>query len=178
MWHPAIVAPSNVKTIRDLIFWEYAKLIAGSAVGNREDWPFVVRTWNKLRLGHIKPSSILRENKQLVEEANACAYCASTDNLQWEHIIPKCRGGADTIDNLVMACRACNLEKGDRDPYEWYGDRKMWMQMPRIVMGKFLKLAWERHERAGTLDQADVNADGKFDTADLGAIFTRKGAAP
>ena len=28
--------PPVVKTIRDLIYWEYAKLIAGSAVGSRK----------------------------------------------------------------------------------------------------------------------------------------------
>ena len=91
-----------------MIFWEYAKLIAGSAVGRRDDWKFVVKMWNKLRWGYIHPSSVLIENKKLVEVPNECAYCGSTDELQWEHIIPKSRGGPDTIDNLVRACRACN----------------------------------------------------------------------
>jgi len=168
------MAPRNVKTIRDLIFWEYAKLIAGSACGNRHDWPFVVQRWTKLRRGRIKPSAILRENKLLVEAPEACAYCGSTEGLQWEHIIPKSRGGPDTIDNLVRACRRCNLEKGDRDPYEWYRDREMGDAIPRIVLGKFLKLAWDAHEAAGTLDCADLNMDGRFNTNDLGAVFERR----
>ena len=174
-WQRRPVPPSNVKTIRDMIFWEYAKLIAGSAVGRRDDWKFVVRTWNKLRWGYIHPSSVLRENKKLVEGPSECAYCGSTSELQWEHIIPKSRGGPDTIDNLVQACRACNMEKGARDPYEWYESKGIGYDIPRLVLGKFLKLAWEKHEAEGTLDCADIDGDGKFDTIDLGAIFKKRG---
>mgnify|MGYP001572791671 CR=1 FL=1 len=58
--------PPVVKTIRDLIYWEYAKLIAGSAVGDRKNYDFVMYTFNNLRKGNLKPSTILRENKTLV----------------------------------------------------------------------------------------------------------------
>lgn len=167
--------PPNVKTIRDMIYWEYAKLISGSAMGNRRDWRFVIATWAKLRRGILNPSSILRENKMLVDGPSECAYCGGTDDLQWEHIIPKCRGGPDTIDNLVQACRACNAEKGARDPYEWYKARGIRGGIPRLVLGKFLKLAWEKHEAEGTLDCGDIDGDGKFDTIDLGAIFKKRG---
>jgi hypothetical protein len=29
-----------------------------------------------------------------------------------EHVVPSVAGGADDLDNLALACRACNLRKG------------------------------------------------------------------
>jgi hypothetical protein len=166
--------PRNVRSIRDLIYWEYAKLIAGSAVGNRKNYGFVMYTFKRLREQKLHPSAILRENQALVCE-NCCAYCGAKENLQWEHIIPKSRGGPDTIDNMVQACRSCNLEKGNKGPFEWYGIKRRY-EIPRIVLGKFLKLAFDHHEHLGTLDSEDLNADGKLDVYDLGVIFRKRGA--
>ena len=39
-----------------------------------------------------------------------------------DHVIPKSRGGSNSLDNLVLACRLCNTEKGAKtaDEYlEW-----------------------------------------------------------
>ncbi len=165
--------PPVVKTVRDLIYWEYSKLIAGSAVGSRKNYGFVMYTFNNLRNGDLKPSTILRENKILVEEENACAYCGSKTPLHWEHIIPKSRGGPDTIDNQVLACQHCNLSKGDRDPFEWYGLERRY-EIPRLVLGKYLKIVFDAHEKSGTLDSSDITGDKKLDIYDLGAIFRKK----
>ena len=137
--------PSHVKTIRELIYWEYAKLISEAAVGSRKNYGFITHTYKKLKSGQMNPSDILRENQMLVKGDNACAYCdADNDNFHWEHIIPKSRGGPDTIDNMVLACPGCNLSKGAKDPFEWYGnDRKY--EIPRIVLGKYLKLVFDAH---------------------------------
>jgi hypothetical protein len=164
------VAPKVAKTVRDLIYWEYAKLIAGSAVGDRENYRFVMHQFKRLRAGQASPSKILRENRKLAEAGTACAYCGSTGAHHWDHIIPKSRGGPDTFDNQVPACPPCNLAKGAKDPFEWYG-RDRTKDLPRIVLGKYLKLVFEEHERRGTLDREDVNDDGVLDIYDLGAIF-------
>lgn len=39
-----------------------------------------------------------------------------------DHVVPLARGGAHTPDNLRVACRPCNLRKGDKLPAElaWY----------------------------------------------------------
>lgn len=165
--------PRNVRTIRDLIYWEYAKLIAERAVGDRRNYRFVMNRFMALKNGRLRPSTILRENRLLVKSNNECAYCGSTTDLQWEHIVPLCRGGPDTIDNQVLACRRCNQEKGARDPFEWYGrDRRY--EIPRLVLGKYLKIVFHLHEEAGTLDDADLNRDGRLDVYDLGAILPRR----
>jgi hypothetical protein len=75
----------------------------------------------------------------------------------------------DHIDNMVWACRGCNAEKGGCDPFEWYGIERQY-EIPRLVLGKYLKLIYDLHEERGTLDEADPNGDGKLDIFDLGVI--------
>lgn len=45
-----------------------------------------------------------------------CQYCGSRQNLTLDHLIPRCRGGSHSWDNLVTACQPCNGKKGDRTP--------------------------------------------------------------
>jgi hypothetical protein len=164
------VPPKHVRTVRQLIYWEYAKLISGRAVGDRKNYRFVTYTYKRLQSGRAEPSAILRENQLLVEGDCCCAYCGATDELQWEHIIPQSRGGPDTIDNMVQACPTCNGKKGARDPFEWFGLERRY-EIPRIVLGKYLKLVFDYHAEAETLDALDVNQDGKLDVYDLGSVF-------
>lgn len=43
-----------------------------------------------------------------------CVYCDSTFHLQLDHVRPRSKGGSDHRNNLVTACRACNLAKSNR----------------------------------------------------------------
>jgi len=165
--------PQNIKTIRQLIYWEYAKLISGSVVGDRKNYRFIMHTFKKLESKKLNPSSILKENTMLVMGENICSNCGNVEKLQWEHIISKSRGGPDTIDNQVLACSICNHSKCAKDPFEWYGQEKKY-EVPRLALGKYLKLVFEHHEKAKTLDKADLNNDRKLDVFDLGAIFTKE----
>jgi len=157
--------PPAVRTIRELIYWEYAKLISGSAMGDRKNRAFCMHTFIRLRDEQIHPSTILRENKLLVKMgANRCEYCGASEGLEWEHIIPVSRGGPDNIDNQVLACRRCNAEKGDKCLYEWYGEERKY-EIPRIAWGKYLKIVYDIHEQKGTLNQPCSK------TGDLDCIF-------
>ena len=159
---------ASVKTIRDLIYWEYAKLMAGSTVGDRKNYGFIMYSYKKLKDGSLNPSNILNENKKLFEDEKRCAYCNTMDsNLEWEHIIPRAKMVIDTMDNMVLACKTCNCSKGGRDPFEWYGLDKSY-EVPRIVLGKYLKLVFDIHEKNGTLDTGDLNEDSKLNIYDLG----------
>lgn len=163
--------PKHVRTVRQLIYWEYAKLMAGSAVGDRRNFRYVTYCYKRLDAGKLAPSAILRENKLLVMGDKVCAYCeAECPDLQWEHILPRSLGGPDTIDNMVLACRGCNSAKGARDLFAWYGREKQY-EIPRLALGKYLKLIFELHEQAGTLDSSDLNADAQLDVLDLGAVL-------
>lgn len=45
-----------------------------------------------------------------------CQYCASNEDLTFDHVIPRSRGGRTTWENVVAACARCNLMKGGRMP--------------------------------------------------------------
>jgi 5-methylcytosine-specific restriction endonuclease McrA len=50
-----------------------------------------------------------------------CQYCVKTFNseeLTLDHVIPKSRGGENTWENLVTACKRCNQKKGARFLHE------------------------------------------------------------
>lgn len=57
-----------------------------------------------------------------------CWYCDKALNpfrdLHIDHVVPRARGGLDTIDNLVPACATCNLSKGAKSLDEWEGPRE------------------------------------------------------
>lgn len=160
--------PSAVKTIRDLVFYQYAKIIASSA--KIRGHGFIVSTMKKLSSGEIKMSTALRELKmQMKSEENCCEYCRVSMDLSWDHLVPRSKGGPDTAENHVLACKHCNFSKGSKGLYEWYGlSRKD--EIPRLVAGKYLKLLYGIHETKGTLNAFDLNGDGKLDVFDLEAF--------
>ena len=45
-------------------------------------------------------------------DGHKCVYCGSSENLTIDHVRPKSKGGTDTADNCVTACRPCNQAKG------------------------------------------------------------------
>jgi 5-methylcytosine-specific restriction endonuclease McrA len=47
----------------------------------------------------------------------SCQYCGARDDLTFDHVIPRSRGGATTWENVVAACSPCNLRKADRMPH-------------------------------------------------------------
>ena len=54
----------------------------------------------------------------LERENRCCIYCgihASKAKMEIEHVIPRSRGGADSLNNLVLSCHACNQAKGNQD---------------------------------------------------------------
>ncbi len=44
-----------------------------------------------------------------------CQYCGDLDDLTFDHLIPRSRGGLTRWDNVVTACSPCNLKKGARN---------------------------------------------------------------
>ena len=49
---------------------------------------------------------------------NLCVYCGD-EGKTLDHVIPLFRGGSDTEDNLVVACKSCNSSKGTKLLDEW-----------------------------------------------------------
>jgi hypothetical protein len=168
--------PPAIKTVRKLIFYQYAKIIASSAGFSKEKnraayYRFLMDRMLKLSSGEINMSTILRELKmQMTSCSNCCEYCGSLENLSWDHLIPRSRGGPDNAENHVLACRKCNSSKGCKGLYEWYGIEHK-DELPRIVAGKYLKMLYELHERNGSLEKINMKNKGKLDVLDLEIII-------
>ena len=64
-----------------------------------------------------RPPAFTRFNLFL-RDAFACQYCGSPEELTFDHIVPRSRGGRTTWINIVTACAPCNLRKGGRTPRE------------------------------------------------------------
>lgn len=173
-----------MRTVQLRILWEYAKLITCSrldldigrvqAVPNdrrNEYWALVMSTFNNLEAGHLHPSSILRENKLLMSKNDLCAYCGCHGKLEWEHIIARSQGGPDTIDNMVLACAPCNQSKGTRNVRVWCHSRHV--GVPRLVLGKYLKLLLEAHRENGSLEWPSYPKDQEMSLDLLARVFDK-----
>ena len=81
-----------------------------TALGKR-----VIRLVNYIKLPYEK---LMTKNpsRSLIykRDGHKCQYCGATKGLTIDHIIPRCRGGEDTWENLVVACSTCNTKKGDK----------------------------------------------------------------
>lgn len=69
------------------------------------------------RIDKLRDGQAYRKFREfiLLRDNNTCVYCgASNISLQLDHVVPKSKGGADTPENLVAACKPCNTSKGSK----------------------------------------------------------------
>ncbi|MEM8865648.1 MAG: HNH endonuclease [Planctomycetota bacterium] len=69
------------------------------------------------------PKQRVRLNRRnlFARDHNSCQYCGKrfpTSELSIDHVVPTCRGGETTWENVVCACVKCNVRKGGRTPQE------------------------------------------------------------
>ena len=86
-----------------------------------DDWsgkmPAVVRflkyvSLNKEKVKFSRRNVFARDNF-------TCSYCGGqpgTENLTYDHVLPRSQGGKTVWDNIVTACIDCNFKKRDRTP--------------------------------------------------------------
>lgn len=164
--------PKAVKTIKDLIYWQYAKLISEPAGFGKKNYRFIMSRFTKLKSGEINWSSSIREWIRENEMRDICGYCGSKDkNLTVEHILPSSRGGPDHPDNTIWVCKDCNLKKSKKRLYEYF-TLKNRDNIPRIAEGKYLKLIYDLHEK----NDCDMKKNCiKFDSVDKLSIYCLEG---
>lgn len=163
----------EVKTVRDQIYFQYAKIIARSAFkckdgkeAKKKYYGFIKSTFKDMKSGKKKWSDITREDKEFVQSEKECIYCGSKKNLSWEHIVPRSLkindrcGKCDVIQgihNQVWACKACNSSKSDMGLYAYYKrenpkEKKYFDILPMLLEKKYLKTIHRCHECKGDLD--------------------------
>lgn len=103
-----------------------------------------------------------------------CYYCGwkqatvvrPGEGLTVDHLVPRCRGGGDEMENLVPACRTCNSIKGKRTIEEarhnftiaqlgwppFTRDMIAWMTQRGMDLRPYFehRLWFERRTKAGT----------------------------
>lgn len=71
-----------------------------------------VSTKNKVRFSRVNV---------FTRDGFRCQYCGerkTMDALNYDHVVPRVRGGKTAWENIVTSCYACNLRKGSRTPHE------------------------------------------------------------
>jgi 5-methylcytosine-specific restriction endonuclease McrA len=98
---------------------EYADRVVRS--GSLREWkvPSVIRFLEAVTptLQHPKFS---RENIY-ARDGGRCQYCGhrvSQSEFEYEHVVPRWKGGKTNWENIVVACTRCNQRKGGRTPAE------------------------------------------------------------
>ena len=97
----------------------------------------VIRLVNYIRIPFNKIMSQKPTRSMIYErDEHTCQYCGAKKNLSIDHVIPRCRGGEDTWENLVVACSSCNVKKGST-PLEQTGMKLM--KTPRPMQNKVIR---------------------------------------
>jgi 5-methylcytosine-specific restriction endonuclease McrA len=80
--------------------------------------PTVIRTLKMVRRN--QKTGLAFSKKNILRRDNyTCQYCGTLNHpLTVDHIVPKSRGGETNWTNIVVACKPCNLKKGNRTPLE------------------------------------------------------------
>ncbi len=89
--------------------------------------PSVVRLRQFVHVPYRRRVSVSRR-AVMARDGHACQYCgAHADSI--DHVVPRSRGGLHTWDNVVAACRPCNVRKRDR----FLKDSGMRLRHPPVV---------------------------------------------
>ncbi len=83
----------------------------------------------------LTPKLAKKRYRQSIYEAwdHKCAYCEA-EATSLDHVIPRFRSGSSNRNNLVPACRRCNVSKASSKVEEWFTNQDFFCQarMDRI----------------------------------------------
>ena len=152
-------------TIGDLLHQCYANLAMAHSAVDRGSQRYTAlnygirkRLLTGLRAGSMNIGSLADDERIKMNAPTACCYCGTTGKLTLDHLMPKYRGGEDSGDNIVWACRSCNSSKGSKDLMQWMSERGEFP--PLLLLRRYLKLAIRICETRGIMDaQLDAGPD-------------------
>lgn len=91
--------------------------------------PVVVRLRYLVKVPYHRRASLSRR-AVFARDEHRCQYCgAPADSI--DHVVPRSRGGLHEWENVIAACRPCNLRKRDRTPDEAGMPLRTQPRMPR-----------------------------------------------
>lgn len=78
--------------------------------------PLVIRLRYVVKVPYHRHTAMSRR-AVFARDNHKCGYCgAHADSI--DHVLPRSRGGKNVWENVIAACRGCNLRKRDRTPEE------------------------------------------------------------
>jgi 5-methylcytosine-specific restriction endonuclease McrA len=135
--------PLNVVSVKRavvLLLKEKAQIVEATEAWIRaQNWslpqPLVIRLVYYVRIPH-RLSLPLSRRTVLARDGYTCQYCGRRPDrteLTLDHVVPRCRGGKTSWENLVAACKRCNQRKGNRTPRESGMTLRDVPQRPRYI---------------------------------------------
>ena len=122
-WQPMRV-DSWPRAITDLFLGkievvEYSRDRTIKGVGREYPMPAVVRVLRRFRRDRI----VIRFSRVNIfaRDRFTCQYCGArflSEDLTFDHVVPRSAGGRTVWDNIVTACVPCNGRKANRTPRE------------------------------------------------------------
>jgi len=93
-----------------------------------------------------RPKNQIRFSRQNIyaRDKYKCQYCGRKlpgEDLSYDHVVPKSRGGKTLWNNIVTSCMGCNRKKGGRTPKEANmrlirkPSKPKWLPALRITIG-------------------------------------------
>lgn len=96
---------------------KYADRVIRCVDGSVMRIPLVMKLIKVIRMIYKNKVPFTKKNV-FIRDGFKCQYCGGTNELTIDHIIPVSRGGKNTFENCVAACKPCNNKKNNRTPSE------------------------------------------------------------
>ncbi len=178
----------DTKTVRDVIWFQYAKLIARNAFKLTDGhaakvryYGFIKNTLRDLRTGTKPWPDISSKDWQLAEVEKKCTYCNSADGLVREPVVPKSlliSERCPTCDAIqsnhkqIWVCQSCSSVKGTMGLYTFFKSRmpdkqKFYDFIPALVEKIYLETVYACLACAKCLDSGDLDGDGELTVLDI-----------
>ena len=175
----AIMA-SEKNTVGERLFWSYANLAMAQMATEEGHASYIQihymvrsRLYKGLTTGTMSVGSLMLDQKIKMKLPQECIYCASTDHLSIDHVVPSSLGGDDLGDNAIWACRSCNSSKSNKDLFRWWSSSREGFP-PLLVVRIYLKQAMMYFESRGLMSTDWRTAEcGPFDLETLPQEFPK-----
>ena len=123
--------------------------------------------------GYVDKKAYLLEREQ-----GCCIYCgihASKAKMEIEHVVPRSRGGTDSLNNLVLSCHECNQAKGNLSLSEYLKGKPNVLRRVKAHLGQNYKdAAHTNGTRLFLLNKLQTMADAIGATLKAGFGYTTK----
>jgi hypothetical protein len=152
------------KTFGEYFYWAYANLNLfeaaidmGKSKKDKSCYAVRAKAFKAYKEGRWHIHDLLKNNVAKIQNPDVCWYCgakvSSPKELTIDHIIPRSKGGDNSMDNIFMVCKSCNSSKHDMDVLEWFFIKKN--QWPPIeVIAHYLKQIYNYATTNELMDKA------------------------